>query len=74
MSKHGINVNRDIEDTIGIETFINECYDYTKANTETRAWYIDNIGRWVEFEKSYKTQDNDYMESVWRVFKQLWVK
>jgi hypothetical protein len=32
---------------------------------------VDNIGRRVDFDNSYKTMDNSYMESVMRVFKQL---
>ena len=39
-----------------------------------RKRYIDQFARWVDFDKSYKTMDNDYMESVWRVFKTLWDK
>lgn len=35
---------------------------------------MDNFGRWVDFDNSYKTMDNDYMESVWWVFKELWKK
>lgn len=33
---------------------------------------ISRIGRWVEFDKAYKTMDTDYMESVWWAVAQLW--
>ncbi len=33
---------------------------------------VERIGRWVEFDNSYKTMDTDYMESVWWVLKKLW--
>ncbi|MDP1846111.1 MAG: isoleucine--tRNA ligase [Candidatus Moranbacteria bacterium] len=32
---------------------------------------IRRIGRWVDFDNSYKTMDNDFMESVWWGFKEL---
>lgn len=35
---------------------------------------IDRIGRWVDYENSYKTMDKSYMESVWWVFKELYEK
>ncbi|MCA9370064.1 isoleucine--tRNA ligase, partial [Candidatus Woesebacteria bacterium] len=35
---------------------------------------INRLGRWVDFERSYKTMDTSYMESVWWGFKQLYDK
>lgn len=35
---------------------------------------IKRIGRWVNFEDSYKTMDTPYMESVWWAFKELYQK
>ncbi|MFA6253842.1 MAG: class I tRNA ligase family protein [Candidatus Paceibacterota bacterium] len=32
---------------------------------------VDRMGRWVDFEGSYKTMDNSYMESVWWAIKQF---
>ena len=32
------------------------------------------MGRWIDFEKDYKTMDINFMESVWAVFKQLFEK
>lgn len=65
--------NLDIE-KVGIETFIQGCYDYTRSTSSEWKWYVDNFARWVDFDNAYKTMDNDYMESVWRVFKQTWEK
>ena len=72
-TKLGLSSNLDIE-KVGIETFINECYDYTRGVSGERKRYIDQFARWVDFDNSYKTMDNDYMESVRRVFKTLWDK
>ncbi|MEK7192617.1 MAG: class I tRNA ligase family protein, partial [Patescibacteria group bacterium] len=32
---------------------------------------VDRIGRWVDFDGSYKTMDNSYMESVWWALKTI---
>lgn len=36
--------------------------------------YIERLGRWVEFQDSYKTMDNAFMESVWWAFSELYKK
>lgn len=69
----GLKNRRDIEE-FGIQKFIDECYKYTKETSAEWEWYIDHIGRWVDFENSYKTTDQNYMESVIWVFKQLYEK
>lgn len=71
--KLGIESAKDVE-KIGVETFIKECYNYTQNTSAEWEWYIDHIGRWVDFKNSYKTMDQDYMESVMWVFKSLWDK
>ena len=35
---------------------------------------VRRMGRWVDFDRDYKTMDPDFMESVWWVFKQCWDK
>lgn len=69
----GINNRRDIE-KFGIRKFIDSCYKYTRNTSAEWRWYIDKIGRWVDMDNSYKTMDQDYMESVIWVFKQMWDK
>jgi isoleucyl-tRNA synthetase len=69
----GIKNRRDIEN-YGLEKFTEACYDYTKEISAEWAWYIDKIGRWVDFEHAYKTIDQTYMESVMWAFKQLYDK
>lgn len=72
-AKLGLDSNLDIE-KVGVETFINECYNYTRSTSSEWKRYIDQFARWVDFDNSYKTMDNDYMESVRWVFKSLWDK
>lgn len=69
--KLGIKNRREIE-KYGIQKFIDECYNYTRDTSAEWKWYIDKIGRWVDMDNAYKTMDQDYMESVMWVFKQLY--
>jgi len=66
----GIKNRREIEN-FGIQKFVDECYNYTRNTSAEWKWYVDKIGRWVDFDNSYKTMDQNYMESVIWVFKQL---
>ncbi len=73
-NKLNIKRKRDIEEVIGIEKFIKECKEYVNEVSAEWEWYIDRIGRWVDFKNAYKTWDISYMESVMWVFKQMYDK
>lgn len=73
-NKLGIKRKRDIEDVIGVGKFIDECKNYVKDVSSEWDWYIDHVGRWVDFKNAYKTMDTSYMESVMWVFKQMYEK
>ena len=68
--KLGITSNKDIE-KVGMERFVEECYSYTRSVSAEWAWYVDHVGRWVDFANAYRTMDQDYMESVLWVFKRI---
>ena len=68
--KLGIKNHREIE-SYGIGRFIDECYKYTREVSNEWKWYKEKVGQWVDFDNSYKTMDQSYMESVIWVFKQL---
>lgn len=70
--KMGITRKRDIEEKIGVKTFIEECKKYVSESSAEWEWYVDHIARWVDFKNSYKTMDQPYMESVMWVFKQMY--
>jgi isoleucyl-tRNA synthetase len=55
----------------GVEKF-NE-YARSKVPTYVSEWKktVDRIGRFVDFDGSYKTMDNSYIESVWWALKEL---
>ncbi|KXK12300.1 MAG: Isoleucine--tRNA ligase 2 [Microgenomates bacterium OLB23] len=73
-NKLGITRKKDIEEAIGIKKFIDECKLYVKDVSGEWEWYVDHVGRWVDFQHAYKTMDNDYMETVMWIFKQMYDK
>ncbi len=72
--KLGIKRKKDIEQKIGVKKFIDECKLYVNKTSEEWDWYINHIGRWVDFKNAYRTMDLPYMESVMWVFKQMFDK
>ena len=73
-NKLGITRKKDIEEKIGVKKFIDECKLYVSDVSSEWEWYVDRIGRWVDFKNAYKTMDLDYMETVMWVFKQIYDK
>jgi len=69
----GINGRKEIE-AYGIGKFNDACR--SAINRYDHEWesIVDRIGRFVDYKNSYKTMDNDFMESVWWGFKQLFDK
>ena len=71
--KLGIKNRRDIEG-YGLDKFTQACYEYTSKTSAEWEWYIDRVGRWVDFNNPYRTTDQKYMESVMWAFKQIYDK
>ena len=60
--------------TIGIETFNKTCKDnIIKFQDEWKPIY-DKLGRWTNFDETYKTMDKNFMESTWWAFSELYKK
>ncbi len=70
----GITDRRDIGTKISLESYINKARESMVANSETWRGTIDRIGRWVDFDKPYRTMNKEFMESVWWAFKTLYEK
>ncbi len=82
---HGLPVEMETEKQLGLSgpTAIRD-YGVGKFNEACRAgvlrhteqWQktLTRLGRWVDFDNSYKTMDLSFMESVWWAFGQLWQK
>ena len=69
----GINSKDEIE-KIGVKKFNDYCRKKVLEYDKYWKTFIPRIGRWVDMENSYKTMDNDYIESVWWAFSELWKK
>ena len=72
--KFGIVDRRDIGTKISLEDYIKTCRENMIQTGDEWEQTIDRIGRWVDFKGAYKTMDNDYMESVWWAFSELYKK
>jgi isoleucyl-tRNA synthetase len=66
--------NKKEAEAYGIDKLIEHCYKYTRDVSAQWNWYIDKIGRWVDMDNDYRTMDQDYMETVMWVFKQMYDK
>lgn len=69
----GISGKREIE-AFGVEKFNRLCGQAVLRYTKEWERIITRLGRWVDFSRDYKTLDLDYMESILRVFHDLWQK
>lgn len=69
----GLKSKKDIE-KMGIDKFNEVCRASVLKYAEEWEKTVERMGRWVDFEHSYKTMDVSFMESVWWVFKELWKK
>ncbi len=68
-----ISGKKDIE-KFGIENFNEKCRESVFKYTDEWEKMLIRIGRWLNHEETYATLQNDYMESIWWVFKQIWDK
>ncbi|BBI17534.1 isoleucine--tRNA ligase [Neochlamydia sp. S13] len=82
---HGLPVENEIEkmhnlsggeaiQTFGIANFNEECRKIVLRYTEEWKTIVQRMGRWVDFDQTYRTMDVNFMESVWWVFQQLYNK
>lgn len=69
----GLSGKKDIE-KLGIGNFNEKCRESVFRYTREWETLLKRIARWVDFGQSYATLNNDYMESIWWVFSQIWKK
>ncbi|MGE3278485.1 MAG: class I tRNA ligase family protein [Candidatus Altimarinota bacterium] len=58
----------------GVDQFNEACRSSVLRYVKEWGKVVERMGRWVDFEDSYKTMDASFMESIWWVFKTLWDK
>lgn len=82
---HGLPVEQEVEktakisgahaiETFGIAAFNEECRKIVLRYSEEWKDYVSRMGRFVDFDHTYKTMDLPFMESVWWVFKEIFEK
>ena len=82
---HGLPVEYEVEqdleisgksdiEAMGIDVFNERCRSIVLRYTEEWRRIVTRMGRWVDFDRDYKTMSPEYMESIWWVFKSLWEK
>ena len=82
---HGLPIEHEIDKKLGISAhealqrygvagYNDECRKIVGRYMEQWQSIINRFGRWVDFDDQYRTMDPWFMESVWWVLKQLWVK
>jgi isoleucyl-tRNA synthetase len=82
---HGLPVEFEVEqdleisgktqiEELGVDVFNERCRSIVLRYTSEWRSVVTRMGRWVDFDRDYKTMDPSYMESIWWVFKSLWDK
>lgn len=66
-----IKSKKQIEE-LGIEKFNDACRSSVFACVSDFQETLKRVGRWADYSDAYSTMDNNYIESVWWVLKQLW--
>ena len=72
IAEKGLGISgRDQIEKIGVEKFNAYARECVLGFVEAWRSTVARIGRWVDFEGSYKTMDNTYIESVWWALKKI---
>jgi isoleucyl-tRNA synthetase len=67
----GISNKHQIED-YGIEAFNQRCRESVQRYVEDWSALTARIGMWIDTADAYWTLNNEYIESVWWLFRQMW--
>lgn len=57
--------------TLGVERFNETARATVLEYVQEWKRYVERVGRWVDFDNSYKTMDNSFIESVWWALKEI---
>ncbi len=79
---HGLPIESEVEKrlglknkkeilALGIEKFNETARSLVLEYVRDWKRYIERVGRWVDFNNSYKTMDNSFIESVWWALKEI---
>lgn len=65
----GIKSKKEIENKIGIASFVNKCKEFAMENKEAMTKQFQSLGVWMDWKNPYMTLDPKYMESAWWTLK-----
>ena len=65
----GIQSKQEIEEEIGIATFVDKCREFAMENKVAMEQEFDQLGVWMDWDDPYMTLDPKYMESSWWTLK-----
>ena len=68
----GIFDKKRIEEEVGIAEFNRRCRESVMRYIGAWEEMTERMGFWVNMHDAYYTLDNDYIESVWWLLKQIW--
>src|SRR5581483_6279949 len=71
--EHGFKGKKDIV-AYGIDKFNQECRDSVFKYKDVWEKMFRRVGRWADYDNTYATLDESYIESVWWVFKTIYDK
>jgi isoleucyl-tRNA synthetase len=82
---HGLPIENEIEknyhlsgaldiEAFGVDCFNEACREIVLRYTGQWRETVERMGRFVDFDNTYRTMDRSFMESVWWVFQQLYEK
>jgi isoleucyl-tRNA synthetase len=57
---------------LSIEKFNGTCKKLIQEYSHSWEPLFDSIGRWADFQHTYKTMDVEFMETVWWIFSEMW--
>ncbi len=67
----GIKNKREIEE-YGVQNFIEKCRENVFTYEQEFRKLTERIAFWVDLDNPYITLDNNYIESVWWIYKRFW--
>ncbi|MFX1377069.1 MAG: isoleucine--tRNA ligase [Promethearchaeota archaeon] len=59
---------------MGLSNFNEFCRSKVLGYTSEWKITVERMGKWIEFDNSYKTMDNTYMETIWSIFKKIYTE
>jgi isoleucyl-tRNA synthetase len=80
---HGLPVERRVEAELnveskqdvaeyGVERFVADCREFVEAQRESMDEEFADLGVWMDWDDPYQTMDSEYIEVVWRAFRELY--